>query len=367
MENYSILDEDWKTLVSFFPSGWEQQAVHTRAVARLRGFSSQETLLRTILLHIARGYSLRETVARARMANWAEISDVALLKRLRSSEDWLRGLCQQLLQETGIEIPQAPPALRIRLVDGTLVKEPGPTGSQWRIHYSLQLPDLICDFFRITATEGEGTGESFTQFPVAAGDFVIGDRGYCTASGIEYLTEAKAYVSVRVNTQALPLFSKSDRPFPLRKRLQSVLRTGQVAEWEVCVQGATGSIWGRLCVVRKSELAIQQALRKLKRRASRNGSQLKSETLEYAKYVLVFTNWPAPQFPVRQVLDWYRLRWQIELVFKRLKSLARLGHLPKYDDQSSRAWLYGKLFVALLTHKLIRQARDFSPWGYQLP
>jgi IS4 transposase len=67
------------------------------------------------------------------------------------------------------------------------------------------------------------------------------------------------------------------------------------------------------------------------------------------------------------VLDWYRLRWQIELVFKRLKSLARLGHLPKYDDQSSRAWLYGKLFVALLTHKLIRQARDFSPWGYQLP
>jgi hypothetical protein len=367
MENYSILDEDWKTLVSFFPSGWEKQARHTRAVARLRGFSSQETLLRTILLHIARGYSLRETVARARMANWAEISDVALLKRLRSSEDWLRGLCQQLLQETGIDLPQLSPALRIRLVDGTLVKEPGPTGSQWRIHYSLQLPDLICDFFRITATEGEGTGESFTQFPVAAGDFVIGDRGYCTASGIEYLTQAQAYVSVRVNTQALPLFSKSDRPFPLRKRLQSVRRTGQIAEWPVRVQGATGSIWGRLCVARKSELAIQQALRKLKRRASRKGSRLKAETLEYAQYVLVFTTWPARQFPVRPVLDWYRLRWQIELVFKRLKSLARLGHLPKYDDQSSRAWLYGKLFVALLTHKLIRHARDFSPWGYQLP
>ena len=116
--------------------------------------------------------------------------DVALLKRLRSSEDWLRGLCQQLLQETDQILRR--PGLRIRLVDGTLVKEPGPTGSQWRIHYSLQLPDLICDFFRITATEGEGTGESFTQFPVAAGDFVIGDRGYCTASGIEYLTEAKA-------------------------------------------------------------------------------------------------------------------------------------------------------------------------------
>jgi Transposase DDE domain len=367
MENYSILDEDWKTLVNFFPAGWEKQAVHSRAVARLRGFSSQESLLRTMLLHIARGYSLRETVARARMANLAEISDVALLKRLRSSEDWLRSLCQQLLREIGINLPQPHPALRIRLVDGTLVKEPGPTGSQWRIHYSLQLPHLACDFFRITATEGEGTGESLTQFPVAAEDFLIGDRGYCTASGIEYVTQGQAYVSVRVNTQALPLFSKSDRPFPLRKRLQSVSRAGQIAEWEALVKGATDSILGRLCVIRKSELAIQQALRKLKRRASRNGSQLKPETLEYAKYVLVFTTWPASQFPVRQVLDWYRLRWQIELVFKRLKSLARLGHLPKYDDQSSRAWLYGKLFVALLTHKLICQARDFSPWGYQLP
>ena len=67
-----------------------------------------------------------------------------------------------------------------------------------------------------------------------------------------------------------------------------------------------------------------------------------------------------------KILEWYRLRWQIELAFKRLKSLAQLGHLPKYDDESSRAWLYGKLFVALLTDKLARIGRDFSPWGYLL-
>jgi Transposase DDE domain len=58
------------------------------------------------------------------------------------------------------------------------------------------------------------------------------------------------------------------------------------------------------------------------------------------------------------------MRWQIELVFKRLKSLAQLGHVPKYDDRSSRAWVYGKLLVALLTQKLIRIGRTISPWGY---
>jgi len=67
-----------------------------------------------------------------------------------------------------------------------------------------------------------------------------------------------------------------------------------------------------------------------------------------------------------EVLEYYRFRWQIELVFKRLKSILAVGHLPKHDDQSSRAWLYGKLFVALLTQKLVRLGSSISPWGYDL-
>ncbi len=67
------------------------------------------------------------------------------------------------------------------------------------------------------------------------------------------------------------------------------------------------------------------------------------------------------------MLEAYRLRWQIELIFKRLKSIAQLGHLPKRDDRSSRAWLYGKLFVALLSQRLATVGKAISPWGYLLP
>ena len=84
-------------------------------------------------------------------------------------------------------------------------------------------------------------------------------------------------------------------------------------------------------------------------------------------YVIVFTTFPEPPFSAEDVLEWYRLRWQVELVFKRFKSLAQLGHLPKYDDDSAKAWLYGKLFVALLVEKLIHHARAISPWGYDVP
>ena len=86
-----------------------------------------------------------------------------------------------------------------------------------------------------------------------------------------------------------------------------------------------------------------------------------------AEYVLVFTTLPREEATAEKVLELYRLRWQIELSFKRLKSIAQLGHLPKYDDRSSRAWLYGKLFLALLAEKMARVGSTVSPWGYCLP
>ncbi len=95
-------ETNWQTLVSFFPPDWEHLATETRANVRLRGFGSVAALMRTLLLHVARGYSLRETVVRARMARMAHVSDVALLKRLRSAEEWFRTLCVALLQEQGI-------------------------------------------------------------------------------------------------------------------------------------------------------------------------------------------------------------------------------------------------------------------------
>jgi hypothetical protein len=57
---------------------------------------------------------------------------------------------------------------KIRVVDGTIVREPGKTRSQWRILYSIRLPRLVCDFFALTATIGEGSGESLNRLPVGS-------------------------------------------------------------------------------------------------------------------------------------------------------------------------------------------------------
>ncbi len=82
---------------------------------------------------------------------------------------------------------------------------------------------------------------------------------------------------------------------------------------------------------------------------------------------MALTTFPEQTFPAAAVLEGYRFRWQIELVFKRFKQIAQLGHVPKHDPESAQAWLYGKLLVALLTEKLIRQARAFPPGATNVP
>jgi hypothetical protein len=151
-------------------------------------------------------------------------------------------------------------------------------------------------------------------------------------------------------------------------QLRQLKGAGQTAEWAVRIPlpGPQRPLAVRLCAVRKSAAAIALAQARLRRKARKQGWQVQPESLLYAEYVMVLSTFPAAQYTTRRVLEAYRLRWQVELVFKRLKQIAQLGHLPKHDPESSQAWLYGKLFVALLTEKVIQSANALSPWGYKL-
>lgn len=354
--------EDWQLLTALLRSDWRELAHETGALRRCRGFDGPDTLLRTLLLHIGPGLSLRETAVRARSADWTTVSDVAIFKRLRSSEEWLRRLATGLLAETFPEQPKLH-GYEARMVDATVVNEPGSSGTSWRLHYSIRLSDLRCDFFEFTDPSG---GESYRRFPVSAGDLIVGDRAYATAPGIQHVHRGGGRVLVRMKVANLPLRLPSGRDFPLLARLRK-LRIGEIGEWEArCVLPEDGEVVGRVCAVRKSKAAAQRSARKQRRSASKEGRRLQPKTIESVKYQFVFTTAASSKLSAETILEIYRLRWQIELSFKRLKSLVGLGHLPKRDPACCRAWIYGKLLVALLAEKLAFEARFFSPWGYRL-
>lgn len=352
--------DNWAILRTFLPPGWEEMARCSGALQRVRDFPNAEALLRVLLLHVANGCSLAETATRARELG-IEVSAVAVFKRLRASEQWLRWLAEQVRsgQRQALESQGRP----VRAVEATSVSEPGSTGTDWRVHYVVNLANLQCDFFELTGVR-EG-GETLRRVPIQPGDIMMGDRVYARPVGVAHVIQAQADLVVRLNRHALPLFDGQQGRVNVL-RLCRLLKVGQVQPWTTQVRHPQdGWIPGRLIALRRSLQATRLEQRRLQLRASRNQHPVSAEAWEAARYFFLWTTLPGT-FSALAVLELYRWRWQIELAIKRMKSIVGLGHLPKKDPTSARAWLHGKLFTSLLVERLVQAANAFSPWGYRL-
>lgn len=363
MRDVNAAGESWEILQGFLPDNLEQSAREHGAFQRARGqIRSASVLLRVILLHVAGGLSLEQTVVRARENRLVNISAVGLFKRLRSAGPWLTWLTGELVKTLSKDWDDALWKGRpIRVLDATNIEEPGPTGTNWRLHYSLRLPQLSCDFLQLTDAHG---GETLKRLPVAKGDIVLCDRGYSHREGVAQVLAQEADVVVRLNSGAFPLEDEGGQSIDLVKLVEK-LTVGQIGEWRVWFshQGRRHQL--RLCVLRKSQVAAQRARRKVEKEARKKGRQVRPDTLKLAAFVLVLTSLPE-SWTAALVLELYRARWQVELAFKRLKQLLAAGHVPKTTDGSSRAWLQAKVLTALLIEHMIHAGRFFSPWGYRL-
>jgi hypothetical protein len=351
--------ENWAVLCTFLPKGWEEMARRTGALRRARGVPDAPSLLRLLLLHVANGCSLAETSLRARQLGM-NLSSVAVFKRLQASEEWLRWLAEHERSTDRLALESQGRAVRV--VDGTSVSEPGSTGTDWRVHYSINLANLQCDFFELTAVEKGG--ETLRRVPVQAADIMMGDRVYATPGGVAHVTEAGGDVVVRLNRQSLPVFDGDGNRLNVLRLFQQI-QVGQPQQWTARVRHPAGGwVQGRLIAVRRSAQAARLARLRLERKASRQQRKVSRESWRAVQYFAVWTSLSQP-FSASAVLELYRLRWQIEVAFKRMKSILGLGHLPKKDPASARAWLHGKLFVSLLVERMVEAANAFSPWGYR--
>ena len=363
------LDHEWTVIERLLPPDWRELSRERFAIRRERGVTDPAVLLRLLLMHVGAGLSLRSTVARAAQQRLAMMSAVALMKRLRTAEPWLAALTYRLFARTrfGARVGARPITQRVlRVVDATTVIEPGGTETDWRVHYSVRLRDLGCDYFQITRETG---GETFKRFPVRRGDILMGDRGYGHREGVAHVVKKGGDVIVRLNLVGFPLLTMKGESFDVLPHLRGM--KGLTPEsWPVQFEWDKKKYPARLCAIRKTQEATQKAQDLLRKREKKLKSgkrqRLLDETLESAEYIYVLTTVPENELSANEILELYRLRWQIELVFKRLKSLLHLSELPKRTDASSRAWLQGKLFVALLIERLTETVELFSPWGHDL-
>lgn len=354
------IEQDWGVVTTMLPADWKNKAKELGAVSRLRGFASVEAVLRVMLIHLADGCSLRETAVRARAGGLADVSDVALLKRLRGCGPWFQWMTQEMAANMSLSmVPNDFLAYRpVRLMDSSIVREPRATGSTWRLHYALNLHTLSCDEVHVTEAH---EGESLTRFSIHAGDVAMADRGFANRRGVRHVVRHGADVVLRMNLTNLPLEGPQGQPLTLLPLLRTLV-IGQAADWSAWMRDDEGRIKVRVCAYKKTLAQTIEAQEALKREATQKHREIKPETIEAAGYVIVLTTLMSPS--AATIMEFYRRRWQVELAFKRLKSLLQLGHLKKIDKEGAKAWLQGKLLVACLIETLILTAERFSPWGY---
>jgi hypothetical protein len=355
-------DDEWQVIERLLPAGWKEAARERGAFRRARYTTDPASLLRLLLFHAVNNGGLRETVAQARASGIAEISPVALFKRLRSSGAWLAWLGAELARALR-EQPRLSQELRLRAIDSTTVQGPASKGTQWRVHYSLDLVNLNCDWLELTDAQG---AELLERTPMQPGDVLLADRNYLRPVGVGAAAAAGAYVLLRLRWTHSPLVDCRQRPFHALPQAKK-LRVGQVGVWSVKLPVPGGpAVSGRVVATRLPAPLAAKAQRRVTKCASKKGRQLDPRTLEAAHFVMIFTTLPATLLGASGVLELYRYRWQIELAFKRLKQLLKLGHLPHQRPDIARTWILVKLVVALLLESLYRNARVFSPWGYRL-
>ncbi len=198
------------------------------------------------------------------------------------------------------------------------------------------------------------------------GDVLLADRNYLRPAGVRAAAAVGAYVLVRLRWSHSAMVDRRERSFNALQHATK-LKVGQVGAWPVKLPVPAGkAVAGRVVATTLPAPLAAKAERRVIKCAGRKGKELDPRTLQAAHLVMVFTTLPATQLSPSGVLELHRYRWQIELAFKRLQQLLKLGRLPHKAPDIARTWILAKLVVALLLEPPHRNARIFSPRGYRL-
>lgn len=332
----------------------ESGAKQTKALVRKRGVQSAFDLLRLVFMYVGSDWSLRLVAFWAFLQGIGYLSDVAVLKRLRNCSGWLRLLIGDILHRRCQALQRTVP-VRLRLMDASVITRPGAKGTDWRLHLGLSLHPLVIDGVEITDAQG---GETLARFAPQSQEIRIADRGYAFVSGLERLLAADSFLVVRINWQNLPLEIDSGKRLDLIAWIKSLHVLGERSVW---LPTPAGRFALRLIVAPLPPHVAERARQRARKNRSKHGQTVSDNTLLAAGFILLLTNLPANNWPISQVLWLYRLRWQIELAIKRLKSLIQIDHLRSQDPRMVQTYLLGKLLLALMLDELIYQFTYHQP------
>jgi hypothetical protein len=348
--NHPLLEEPWERVIQRLPGDLAQSAKAYKAMLRCRKIPSAEALLHLAFLYTLPDRSYRQTAMLATLVDICNISDVNLMHRLQGMPAWLGALVVQMLQQQGIVCP-SPAPVRLKILDATVISQPKSQGTDWRLHVSLDLGQLRIDQVLVTNEHG---GEGFGNFSLSPQDICLADSGYARTRGLAHVLQAGAKFVTREQWNTMPVFTQEGEQFDIIAWLKDTFPQGGTtpAQTQVWLSTAQGLQPVRLVACPLPPEKAEAARQRARKKSLKKKHHPMEKNLYAVGFVILLTNLSAPHWPTEQVLALYRWRWQIELYFKRLKSLLELDHLRSQNAELVQTYLLTKLLAAMLVDRL---------------
>ena len=359
MAHGDLTGSDWTATVDLLGGApaLEEEAREAGAFERPRKVTCAVDQLRLTLAYCLGLVGLRLTAAWAAGIGLADISNVALLGRLRRMVPWLECIVARLLSQRGPAGPRgrttARPERLIRLIDATTVRKAGRTaresGQLWRIHAALTLPFAgRPEHFSAFELTDEKEAERIERTAVIPGEIRIADRVHCRADGLAQVIADGADVVVRASWQAARWLDADGSAFDITLAL--VRNSGGRIDQPIWLaRKGAAPLALRLIAVKLPKSKAVEAVRAARQEAKSAGRQIQEGTLIAAEWTILVTSLQPGDYSTDQVLELYRLRWRIEIAFKRLKSVIGLSAPPGACPQVAKAWVLCHLIAVLLT------------------
>lgn len=323
-----ILDWDWCSARRFLPFELDTLAVESGALTRRRGVANGEALVRSLLLLGLPNATLERASIMTRELGIGKMNKTAYIKRVCLSEKLLQSLFLQTLKFS-VETGDKWKGLRLIAVDATCLCGPAAKGTDQKLHTVYDLGRGLPLSVEITDSHGGEALWRHTAF--GTGDLVLSDAGYGYNRSFLWGLHSGARICMRFNFQTVTLNNEKGERI-----------------WAHEVNGAMPEEDALDLVVRLPGWDLP-----LRAVGSRNDA---------GEPVWLLTDLSQKELPTYQVRQLYRRRWQVELYFKRLKSLLDLGNLPTRDGPTARPWIWTKLILASLATLMAHER--FSPWGH---
>jgi hypothetical protein len=353
-----LVNSEWDQISKRFPIDIEASCKENKVIQRRREVRSGKDLLRLVLAYAICDWPFRLLGAWATGTELAKLSDTAARKQVRKSSKWLTQIVASWLQQRHSRLKGT--AVRVKIIDATVINEPGSKGVDWRLHTEFDLRDMKMTGLELTDVHG---GETLQRHEPESGTIFLADRAYDRRAGLGLFLQAQAYVVVRTNGHNLPMETAQGQAFNMLTWLKAC-SSSTPCEIPVWVSTPQGCFELRLIATALPPEAAERARRRTRQNSRKKNHEPSALSQVAAGYVLLVTNLSASLWSASDVLALYRLRWQIETLFKRFKSIWHLDHLRTDDPCLSRAYLLGKLIGALLMEDWMYYALEgvLSDW-----